>query len=211
MCVCLGLKSIFEKGWIPASSTTSTPTDRFPVHEEQFWDSLRGLRYEINKVIELARRAKLVGASQECKVYLHIENIKSDEVMSLNNRLRAMQGDVEGILPAPKSTNSIDDLRFLFLTSQIEFLESPENVSGKCPDFNQMSELEVASTDESGTTVTTGRKVTIGISKADGLKCQRCWYYSTNVGGSSQEEYKDLCLRCADVVQSLSQSVVITK
>ncbi|MCD6352554.1 MAG: hypothetical protein J7M26_10575, partial [Armatimonadetes bacterium] len=35
--------------------------------------------------------------------------------------------------------------------------------------------------------------------EAEGEKCQRCWVKSTTVG--EDEEYKDLCARCADRVR----------
>ena len=159
--------------------------DRFAPHEEPFWDTIRSLRNEINKCIELARRAKAVGASQECKVYLHVE----DDTMRL--ALDAMKGDIEGILPQPKSTNTVDDLRFILLTSQIELVDTANKVTDMCPDYNQVSEME-------------GKKVYIGVTKADGQKCQRCWYYSVDVGNGKQPQVDDLCTRCADVVQSLN-------
>lgn len=41
-------------------------------------------------------------------------------------------------------------------------------------------------------------KVWIGISRASGSKCERCWHYSHQVGSFS--DHPTLCSRCYDVV-----------
>ena len=41
----------------------------------------------------------------------------------------------------------------------------------------------------------------IDIQKAEGAKCARCWIYKTDVG--VQNEYPDLCGRCADAVKEM--------
>lgn len=56
-----------------------------------------------------------------------------------------------------------------------------------CPQYN------VAGKDsESG--------VTVGVRKAEGKKCDRCWYYSESVG--EDHEHPDICPRCADTVRT---------
>ncbi|CAK9253214.1 unnamed protein product [Sphagnum jensenii] len=164
--------SIFLKGWVEDQH-------KFPPHELLFWENIRVLKTDINKCIELARQAKLVGANQECKVFLAVEDNDFKEV------LLTMVGDKEGILAAPKSTNMMDDLRFIFLTSQIDLVENGDQVTSLCPDYCLSSEIN-------------GKKVNIGVNKADGHKCERCWFYSVNVG--THHEHTDLCLRCADVL-----------
>ena len=42
--------------------------------------------------------------------------------------------------------------------------------------------------------------LTIGVTKAKGVKCDRCWYYSDSVG--EDHEHSDICLRCADVIRT---------
>ncbi|MEM1170638.1 MAG: isoleucine--tRNA ligase [Cyanobacteria bacterium P01_H01_bin.35] len=71
--------------------------------------------------------------------------------------------------------NGVDELRYLFITSQVELLEFPE----------ALSSLEYKSISNS---------LEIGVVKADGKKCDRCWNYSTDVGFSS--EHPTLCKRC---------------
>ncbi|NES93600.1 CAAD domain-containing protein, partial [Okeania sp. SIO2B9] len=71
--------------------------------------------------------------------------------------------------------NGVDELRYLFITSQVELLESAE----------ALSNLEYKSISDS---------LGIGVVKADGEKCDRCWNYSTHVGVSSEDP--TICERC---------------
>ncbi|MDT9339196.1 hypothetical protein VV11_006870 [Trichodesmium erythraeum 21-75] len=80
--------------------------------------------------------------------------------------------NVKAIIP---SGNGVDELRYLFITSQVELLESPE-----C-----LSNLEYKSILDS---------LGIGVVKADGEKCERCWNYSTHVGDFSEDP--TICERC---------------
>ncbi|MEH2388821.1 MAG: isoleucine--tRNA ligase [Nostoc sp.] len=75
----------------------------------------------------------------------------------------------------PVKGNGIDELRYLLLTSQVELLDSAEGLQG----------LEYTTqTEDWG----------IGIVKADGVKCDRCWNYSIHVGESA--EHPLICDRC---------------
>lgn len=42
--------------------------------------------------------------------------------------------------------------------------------------------------------------ISVGVARADGSKCARCWNYSPLVGASQPEAYPDLCERCTPVV-----------
>ena len=41
----------------------------------------------------------------------------------------------------------------------------------------------------------------IDVEKSRGVKCPRCWVYSTSV--SDDEEYKGVCERCLEVLKKL--------
>ncbi|NES07821.1 MAG: isoleucine--tRNA ligase, partial [Okeania sp. SIO2F4] len=71
--------------------------------------------------------------------------------------------------------NGVDELRYLFITSQVELLESPE----------ALENLEYKSISDT---------LGVGVVKADGHKCDRCWNYSTHVGVSSEDP--TICERC---------------
>ncbi|HBB32437.1 MAG TPA: isoleucine--tRNA ligase [Cyanobacteria bacterium UBA8803] len=71
--------------------------------------------------------------------------------------------------------NSVDELRYLVLASQVELVESPEVIENA--EYKSQSE-----------------QVWVGVVKADGEKCDRCWNYSTQVGKIA--EHPLLCDRC---------------
>jgi isoleucyl-tRNA synthetase len=149
-----GVDSVFESGWVKLEAEW-----RQPALSEK-WTKLRDLRGEANQVLEQARTAKMIGSSLEAKLLLYVED---GEWRSTLEQMNTATG------------NQVDELRYLFLTSQVELL----------PDATPFAELE-------------HRSETIAIAKADGCKCDRCWNYSTRVGQS--EEHPLLCERCEEVV-----------
>ncbi|KAL4312315.1 hypothetical protein GQ457_01G031180 [Hibiscus cannabinus] len=141
----------------------------FPIEEIDFWGKVLELRTEVNKVLEVARMGKLIGSSLEAKVYLHA----SDD--DLASRLQKMCS----------AGNDADALHRIFLTSQVEVVPSVDH------EFVQ----NIAHT---GEYAVEDNKVWIGVSRADGSKCERCWNYSPQVG--SFTEHPTLCARCFKVV-----------
>ncbi len=102
-------KSVFEAGWVQVD-------DEWENEDlAQFWDTLRSLRTDVNKVIEQARVEKLIGSSLEAKVLLHIPHKQLWEAIKAFN---------------PVKGNGIDKLRYLLLTSQVEILDSNEKMAG---------------------------------------------------------------------------------
>ncbi|MFN6536163.1 MAG: isoleucine--tRNA ligase [Nostoc sp. EkiNYC01] len=75
----------------------------------------------------------------------------------------------------PVKGNGIDELRYLLLTSQVELLDSAEALQG----------LKYTAQTEDWV---------IGVTNAEGEKCDRCWNYSTHVGESA--EHPLICERC---------------
>jgi isoleucyl-tRNA synthetase len=165
--------SVFQQGWVSEAA-------RCPEFEAEKWAKLRELRDDVNKCIEVGRTAKEFGASMECQVVLAAEDPELSALLS------AMKGDAS-ILAKPASTNGVDDLRFLLMTSQVSVVGSAAEVLESCPDFR------VASADSAS-------GLTVGVKRAAGKKCDRCWYYSDSVG--HDHEHSELCLRCADVVRT---------
>jgi isoleucyl-tRNA synthetase len=163
--------SIFQNLWISS-------TQRYSSYDEEFWNNLRKVRNDVNKCMESARQAKEIGASMECKVYLHT----SDEAMAA--KLFSMQGDTD-FLPDPITTNGVDDLRFILMASQVSVCENQQNLFDACKDY-----FLTADSTESG--------FSIGVKRASGKKCSRCWYYSELVG---EDENHDICPRCNAVVK----------
>ncbi|MGB5900578.1 MAG: CAAD domain-containing protein [Geitlerinemataceae cyanobacterium] len=105
------------------------------------------------------------------------ESVDEDEVPALATEETtaspiSTQSDLDDLL---FSTNGVDELRYLFIGSQVELIDSPEKLEGLT---------------HSQTSETLG----IGVVKAEGKKCDRCWNYSTSVGKSS--EHPTVCDRC---------------
>jgi isoleucyl-tRNA synthetase len=147
-------KSVFQAGWVQVDEKWHNP------ELGEFWEALRQLRTDVNKVLEQARVEKMIGSSLEAKALIHIPH------KQLGDAIKAFN---------PVKGNSIDELRYLLLTSQVEVLDSAEGLQGL---------KYTAQTQDWG----------IGIVNAEGEKCDRCWNYSTHVGESA--EHPLLCERC---------------
>jgi isoleucyl-tRNA synthetase len=85
---------------------------------------------------------------------------------------------VEPLEPQRKS-NGIDELRYLFLASQVELINDDSKLQGLAHQ----------------TTIEGGK---IGVTNAEGVKCDRCWNYSPTVGHNS--EHPAVCDRCVDAL-----------
>ena len=98
-------ESVFEDGW---------PTDlmSYPEHDAKQWDLIRALRDDVNKMLELARTDKLVGASLDAAAFVFV----SDE--EIKNILTGLEGDKDLITP-PVKTNGVDELRTALMLSQV--------------------------------------------------------------------------------------------
>ncbi|KAM3357960.1 isoleucine-tRNA ligase, chloroplastic/mitochondrial [Capsicum galapagoense] len=162
-------KFVFESKWPELDAEHLS----FPDEEVDFWGKILELRTEVNKALEVARSGKLIGSSLESKVYLHCSN------ESLAERLNKMC----------EPTNDADALHRIFITSQVEILNSLQDERIKDVQYTGEYLMEE------------GNKIWIGVSRANGSKCDRCWNYSLQVG--SFTEYPLLCGRCHNVVIGL--------
>ena len=52
-------------------------------------------------------------------------------------------------------------------------------------------------------------RLSVGVTRARGKKCDRCWYYSDSVGQDRDPNLHDVCLRCADVVRKDGYNVAV--
>ncbi|WP_055076834.1 isoleucine--tRNA ligase [Pseudanabaena sp. 'Roaring Creek'] len=141
-------KSVFQSGWFIVNDEWHKP------ELAGKWDYLRDVRSEVNKVLESARTGKLIGAPLEAKVLL----VSTD----------AMQKAYLESLG--------EDLRYLFIVSQVELVDSLPDADFK----GEATNLQIA------------------IAKADGEKCPRCWNYSTHIGEST--EHPHICDRCVSAL-----------
>jgi hypothetical protein len=88
-------------------------------------------------------------------------------------------------MPLPPDSLHVDELRYLFLVSQVEVLDS-------------------ARTPEGANIQQRVRCLGIGVVDADGEKCDRCWNYSTQVGDNS--DHPTICDRCVEALGESSKS-----
>ncbi|QHO34002.1 hypothetical protein HN873_028614 [Arachis hypogaea] len=158
-------KYVFEAKW-PALNEKWLD---IPVEEIEFWGKILELRTEVNRVLEVARTGKLIGASLDAKVYIY----SSDA--SLASQLSELC----------EATTDADTLHRLFITSQAEIIPS-------------LDDENVKNIPYSGECLIQGTKVWIGVSRATGSKCERCWNYSEQVGSIS--DHPTLCGRCYSVI-----------
>ncbi|BAY52440.1 isoleucyl-tRNA synthetase [Thermostichus vulcanus NIES-2134] len=153
--------SVFQSGWVQLSAQWQ---DNALAAE---WQRLRQLRLEVNKVLEKARAEKLIGSSLEAKVWLYVADSEWRDRLAQMNPRDALSG------------NGVDELRYLFLVSQVELMPQPQAV-----DVPYVLEAE---------------GLWIGVGHAQGEKCVRCWNYSESVGQSAL--HPQLCDRCQAALQ----------
>lgn len=140
----------------------------------RLWGAVLRLRGEVNATLERARAEKVLGAALEAKVLVHVSDPE------LRRQLEALQG----------ADNGQDPLRYAFIVSQAELVGSAEEAAAA--PYSSTAELEDG--EGSGT-------ITVGVLRAEGTKCARCWNYSTAVGQDA--EHPELCERCLPVVRSM--------
>jgi isoleucyl-tRNA synthetase len=155
-------KSVFESGWVNLDLDWNQP------QLAEKWLKLRQIRSEVNKVMEVARNAKAIGASLEAKVLLYVPAGELKEQLIAMNPIDSLSG------------NGIDELRYLFLASQVELVDSPNAIQRA--EYKGESDL-----------------VSVGIVKADGQKCDRCWNYSPLVGTFPEDP--TICERCNEALK----------
>lgn len=164
--------SVFAAGWMQLEEQWKNPD------LASQWVALRDIRQEVNKVMEQARVEKEIGSSLESKVLLYVSDT------DLRQQLATMNPSTG------KGSNDVDELRYLFLASQVELLDTPKS----------LGELKYQFQSET---------LGVGVVKADGEKCDRCWNYSTYVGQS--EKHASLCDRCETIIENLTAQGQISK
>ena len=155
-------KSVFESGWLEIKEEWKQPV-RAVREQPLLWNTIRNLRDEVNKVMEEARKDKAIGSSLDAKVLLYLDNADLRQKLAAYNSSNIVKD------------SNVDELRYFFLASQVELLDS----------IDAIDKAEYKGKSNS---------VSIGIVKADGEKCDRCWNYSATVG-----TFKDdptICDRC---------------
>ena len=71
---------------------------------------------------------------------------------------------------------------------QVNLVDTEEEIASSC-DSAYISKGELSG-------------CSIGVKKADGMKCGRCWFYDTEVGKHGLRYGSDLCQRCDEAIFS---------
>jgi isoleucyl-tRNA synthetase len=163
-----GHQSVFESGWVETKQEWKKP------ESSRLWGTISHLRDEVNKVMEQARTAKAIGSSLDAKVLLSIhDNELKSQLAAYNSSNTLSEKNVLKDTPIRvQAASHIDELRYFFLASQVELVDSIGDV-----EYQSASDI-----------------ATIGVVKADGKKCDRCWNYSLSVG--SFKDDPTICDRC---------------
>jgi isoleucyl-tRNA synthetase len=119
------------------------------------WERLFEIRDDVLQSLEEARVGKTIGSSLEARVEI------------------AAAGDSYDLL-----SRYSDELRYLFIVSQVDVVRSDEGASG----------------------------VVVKVLPAEGKKCERCWNYSIHVGESAR--YPNVCERCVAALEEIESAGV---
>lgn len=169
-------KSVFEAGWVHLEDQWRQP------ELAEFWQTVRKIRTDVNRMLEDKRVTKEIGSSLAAKIRVLVYDPNNP---NLYEQLQALN-PVDAF-----SGNGVDELRYLFLVSQVEIFESP----WKSENQEQVESL-LSTAEKMGIFFTFTE-----VDKADGHKCDRCWNYSTEVG--KYPAHPLLCERCVPVVEAL--------
>ena len=165
-------ESVFQGGWPKHLAS-------FPEHDNEKWDFVRLVRDDVNKMLELARTDKLVGASLDASAYIYAPDEGKSSI------LKELVGDEHLVVP-PVKTNGVDELRTVLMLSQVHIVDNQDEVTATC------DEKYISSTKTSSGCV-------VGVAKAAGTKCGRCWFYDTEIGNHGP--HSDVCQRCNHAIE----------
>ncbi|TVQ42165.1 MAG: isoleucine--tRNA ligase [Gloeocapsa sp. DLM2.Bin57] len=101
-------QSVFESGWLKLDPQWNQPELAKP------WGILRELRNEVNKVMEQARVAKMIGSSLDSQVILWSGEAETKALLE-----KYLVDESKGV----------DELRYLFLASQVQLATSSEAIA----------------------------------------------------------------------------------
>ncbi|GAX16043.1 isoleucyl-tRNA synthetase [Fistulifera solaris] len=165
-------ESVFEGGW-PADLAA------YPEFAVDEWDLVRELRDDVNKVLEAARTDKLVGASLDGAAFVYVADDRKRAI------LEKLVGD-DNLISPPVKTNGVDELRTALMLSQVSLVGSETALKEAC-DEKYISGKDTAS------------GCIVGVRKASGEKCGRCWFYDEQIG-KHDLPHADACQRCNEAI-----------
>lgn len=164
--------SVFTAGWAKVPASFTVDAAT-----EAAWTTVLAVKEEANKVMDAARREGFIGASLEAGLLIHVEDAAARERIA----------SACGASSSAADADDVDALRYVTITSNARLVQSEAEARlGK-----YVGEADVPGVG----------KVVVGVVRADGQKCNRCWNYSTLVGQAA--DHPMLCERCVPVVREL--------
>ena len=190
-------ESVFLAGWRPPPRLSA---EELTQEDIETMDALLAVRDEANRALQAAQRAGEVGAGLDARVAVFVAEGSGSGSGSGSggndtggDRDAGLRAALERLQGAP---NGADPLRYNLIVSQAE-LVSTEGEASSMP-FVAEAEVQTAAAAARGAAPT---RVVVGIARAAGEKCQRCWSFSPLVGADA--EHPSLCERCGPVVREL--------
>ncbi|MEG4075033.1 isoleucine--tRNA ligase [Microcoleus sp. Pol14C2] len=132
----------------------------------------------LDTALVLVETQAIVQTAPAEKVFVETPQIPQAEVIAIEPKPE-IPAEIAAGHDSTMTGKGVDELRYLFITSEVELVES-NAILQELPYSYQSPELA------------------IGVVKADGEKCDRCWNYSTHVGESI--EHPLICERCVSAV-----------
>ena len=177
-------KSVFLAGW---RAPPSLSADELTAQDVETMDALLAVRDEANRALQAAQRAGEVGAGLDARVAVFVDEQGGGDGGGGGGRDAGLRAALERLQGAP---NGADPLRYNLIVSQAELAAT----EGEVRSMPFVAEAEVRMAARTA-------RVVVGIGKAAGVKCQRCWAFSPLVGGDAA--HPTLCERCGPVVREL--------
>ena len=134
------------------------------------------------QVCEEARTAKAIGANLDAGIIVHTPDARL--ASSLQRFIIVEEASGNGA----STSNGVDELKFCLIVSEATVSETAEEAAAAA--YSAAEEIEGFE-----------GVVTVGVNKATGTKCSRCWNYSTHVG--DDKEHPELCERCSPVIREM--------
>jgi isoleucyl-tRNA synthetase len=191
-------KSVFERGWPKTEADwKSTPLNLNQasledpemqeilssflncdqLDDEGPMGEIKGLRRLVNRQLEICRSKSIIGSSLEAHLNLGFSE------GNVSQGLRQVLGFIK-----ESAQPEVDNLRDWLLVSSLSLAFEGDDDGD--PNLNDNELLIPPSTE---------LDITIGISRAAGAKCERCWHYETDIG--QHAAHPTVCGRCAAVLE----------
>jgi isoleucyl-tRNA synthetase len=208
-------KSVFERGWPKTEAdwkTTPLNLNQASLEDPEMKEiissflncdqlddegpigEIKGLRRLVNRQLEICRSKSIIGSSLEA--HLHLDLSESNVSQGLRQVL--------GLIKESTQTE-VDNLKDWLLVSSLSFEGEGDANTNPEPDANADTNANAnadthANADSKQLLIPTSTElgITIGIAKAAGQKCERCWHYETDIGDHAA--HPTLCGRCVAVL-----------